>query len=307
MGSPADFAQTTTLTQVTSVRTCGDHGYIATPGQLWAWFCTTNALARALGLMPFKDVFRADPDVAGDHGEPEALLSALSTGPVGLGDRVGRFDPALAMRTCRADGVLIKPHVPIAATSRSMLANAGFRDTLMVAECWSDHPAGRWTYVTTMRCSPGDAITSGTVSLSDLGDAAPTGDVVVWNWRTGATSRLPATGSWTATLAAEEWEHHVVAPVLAGGIAVIGDTSKFVTAGDARVAVSTTRDQATGDEVVRLVVLGANETVTITGWSERAPARDGARVDHDAVSGVWSIDVVVPARGWVSVEITPAT
>lgn len=85
MGTPADMAQTTTLTQVTSVRTSGDHGYIATPGQLWAWFCTTNALARALHLMPFKDVLRADPDIAGDNGEPEALLSALFTGPVGLG------------------------------------------------------------------------------------------------------------------------------------------------------------------------------------------------------------------------------
>ncbi len=57
------------------MRTCGDHGYIATPGELWAWFLTTNALARSLGLMPFKDVFRTDPEVAGDHGEPEALLS----------------------------------------------------------------------------------------------------------------------------------------------------------------------------------------------------------------------------------------
>ena len=112
MGTPADMAQTVSLTQVTSVRTCGDHGYIATAGQLWAWFCVTNALARSLGLMPFKDVFRADPEHAGDNGEPEALLSALSTGPVGLGDRVGRMDPALAMRTCRADGVLIKPDVP---------------------------------------------------------------------------------------------------------------------------------------------------------------------------------------------------
>ncbi|MET1040240.1 MAG: hypothetical protein ABWZ90_04305, partial [Acidimicrobiales bacterium] len=109
MATPADFAQTVTLTQVTSVRTSGDHGYIATAGQLWAWFSTTNALARSLGLMPFKDVFRADPDVAGDNGEPEALLSALSTGPVALGDGVGRMDPALALRTCRADGILIKP------------------------------------------------------------------------------------------------------------------------------------------------------------------------------------------------------
>ena len=85
MGTPADFAQTTTLTQVTSVRTSGDHGYIASAGQLWAWFCTTNSLARSLDLLPFKDVFRADPEIAGENGEPEALLSALSTGPVALG------------------------------------------------------------------------------------------------------------------------------------------------------------------------------------------------------------------------------
>ena len=126
MGTPADFAQTTTLTQVTSVRTSGDHGYIASAGQLWAWFCTTNALARSLALMPFKDVFRADPEMAGENGEPEALLSALSTGPVGLGDRVGRMDPVLALRTCRADGLLLKPHTAIAATDESLLSGPAF-------------------------------------------------------------------------------------------------------------------------------------------------------------------------------------
>src|SRR4029078_13453626 len=141
MGTPADYAETVTLTQVTSVRTCGDHGYIATAGQLWAWLCPTNALARALDLMPFKDVFRADPEVAGDNGEAEALLSGLSTPPVGPADRVARPAPVLArervgrgaraarlapwmaLAPCRAVGLLIKPDVPIAAPGRSMLAN----------------------------------------------------------------------------------------------------------------------------------------------------------------------------------------
>ncbi len=169
MATPADFAQTVTLTQVTSVRTSGDHGYIATPGQLWAWFCTTNALARSLGLMPFKDVFRADPDVAGDTGEPEALLSALSTGPVGLGDRVGRSDPALALRTCRADGILIKPDVPIAATDESMVGAAAFRAELLVTECFSDHPAGRWAYVVGLHANPGDDPVNGDIAFDQLG------------------------------------------------------------------------------------------------------------------------------------------
>ncbi|MCU1361409.1 MAG: hypothetical protein JWN99_2698, partial [Ilumatobacteraceae bacterium] len=270
--------------------------------QLWAWFCTTNALARGLGLMPFKDVFRADPAIAGDHGEIEALLSALSTGPIGLGDRVGTFDAALAMRTCRADGIVIKPHVPVAATSRSMLVSAGSRAVLMVAECYSDHPAGRWGYVTTMRCSPGDTTTSGDVALADLGDSAPTGDVVVWDWRAGTAAPSWADGRWTATLASQEWTFHVVAPVLACGIAVIGDVSKFVTAGDARVVVSEI------DGAVRIVVKGAHETVTITGWAAHAPRRpDDAvhheTVHHDADSGVWTTDVIVPARGWTTVEL----
>jgi hypothetical protein len=297
MGTPADMAQTSTLTQVTSVRTCGDHGYIATPGQLWAWFCSTNAIARALGLMPFKDVFRADPDVAGDHGEPEALLSALSTGPVGLGDRVGRFDPMLALRTCRRDGRLIKPHVPIAATSRSIMASPGARPGLTVAECYSDHPAGRWAYVMAMRCSPGETPTTGDVALADLGDSRPTGDVVVWSWRTHTARRTGPGATWTVTLAPEEWTYDIVAPVLGCGLAVIGDASKFVTAGDARMVV---REHGGG---VSLTVLGAGERVTITGWAPVAPSRPDGDVRFDAGSGVWTTDVDVPARGWTTVRV----
>ncbi|MFN8023424.1 MAG: hypothetical protein U0Q03_17990 [Acidimicrobiales bacterium] len=299
MATPADMAQTVTLRQVTSIRTSGDHGYIATPGQLWAWFCTTSAIARSLGLMPFKDVFRADPEVAGDHGEPEALLSALSTGPVGLGDRVARFDPALAMRTCRADGTLIKPHVPVAATSASMTNGSASRSVLMVAECHSEHPAGRWAYVTTMRCSPGDRRTTGEVRLDALGESRPTGDVVVWDWRSGTATRMAADGSWTCELGQEEWTFHVVAPVLAGEVAVIGDTSKFVTAGDARVVVSDTGD------AVRVVVKGADEQVTVTGWSAQAVRRaDGSPVAHDASTGVWTTVVDVPSRGWTTIALT---
>ncbi len=305
MATPADMARTVTLTQVTSVRTSGDHGYIATPGQLWAWFCTTNALARALGLMPFKDVFRADPDVAGANGEPEALLSALSTGPVGLGDRVGRFDPTLAARTCRADGVLIKPHVPVAATARSMTVGAASRSVLMVAECWSDHPAGRWAYVTTMRCSPVDAATTGMVSLADLGESSPSGDVVVWDWRAGTATRTGPDHSWSCTLRREEWTHHVVAPVLPGEVAVIGDVTKFVPAGDARIEVSL--ESHDGRPAVRVVVKGAGERVTLTGWAGGALGRaDGGVVHREAATGVWTTEVDVPERGWTTALLVPS-
>lgn len=297
MATPADFAETVTLTQVTSVRTSGDHGYIATPGQLWAWFCCTNALAGALGLMPFKDVFRTDPEVAGDTGEPEALLSALSTGPVGMGDRAGRMDALQALRTCRADGVLIKPHTPIAATSRSLVANAAFTPELFVASCASLHEAGRWAYVTALHTNGGEEEVGGDVRFAELGVDAPAGDVVVWDWRARTATRLGPDGRWPVQLDKEGWAYLVLAPVLHGRLAVIGDTSKFVTAGDARLEV------ALGPDGARLVVKGAGETVTLTGWAAEAPTVAGKVVAHDTSTGLWTVDVEVPSRGWATVDL----
>jgi hypothetical protein len=297
MATPADLAQTTTLTQVTSVRTCGDHGYIATPGQLWAWFCTTNALARSLGLLPFKDVFRTDPEVAGATGEPEALLSALSAGPVGLGDRVGRCDAQLARRTCRADGRLVKPHVPVAAIDRSMVGRPAFAPELLVAECWSDHPAGRWSYVVALHANPSDDPVSGEVVLPELGESAPAGDVVAWDWRARTATRVTPDARWSVSLPREGWAFWVLAPVLASGLAVIGDVELLVPAGDARVEVAEVPGGA------RVVVKGAGETVTIVGWSESAPLVDGSPADHDPASGVFSFEVRVPPRGWIAVDV----
>ena len=317
MGTPADLAQTTTLTQVTSVRTSGDHGYIATAGQLWAWFCTANALAGSLGLMPFKDVFRADPEVAGQNGEPEALLSALSTGPVGLGDRVGRMDPAIALRTCRADGLLVKPHTPISAIDESLLSGPAFNSVPLFAACTSEHAAGRWIYLVAMHANPGEEPVVGEVPLSSLFSLSRSEDqpsavrmeeeaevvnhVVAWNWRTQTAEQLARTSAISVSLEREDWDFYVLAPILPSGLAVIGDITKFTTAGDARVEVTPT---STG---VRLVVKGAGETVTITGWAEAAPISPDGSVEHRATTGLWSMTVAVPSRGWTSIRVDGAS
>ncbi len=301
MATPADFAQTVTLDRVTSVRTCGDHGYIATPGQLWAWFATTNTLARALGLMPYKDVFRTDPEVAGSTGAPEALLSALSTGPVGLGDRVGRCDTDLALATCRADGILVKPDVPVAATAPSIAANTAFNPHLLVTECFSDHPAGRWGYVSAFHATPTDDPIAGSVDATTLGESAPSGDVVRWDWRSGIATRLDATTAWDVSLEREDWAHWVLAPILDGDIAVIGDVSRFVPAGDARLVVDA------ADAGIRLVVKGPGETVTVTGWAATAPTCADGPVHFDAATGIWTLAVDVRERGWRSVTVQPGS
>ncbi len=74
----------------------------------------------------------------------------------------------MALRTCRADGILIKPDVPIAATDESMVGGAAFRAELLVAECFTDHPAGRWAYVVGLHTNPDDEPVTGDIAFDQL-------------------------------------------------------------------------------------------------------------------------------------------
>ena len=276
MASPADFCQTTTLRNVTSIRTSGDHGYIATPGILWAWFLYGNVLARALGLWPYKDVFHATED-PGAHGEVEALLSALSGGPVGIGDRIGVADPALVRRTCRADGILVKPDLPVAALDRCLDRVVVFSSRLLVGSTTTTHAAGTWHYVVSANVrDDGEPVREG-IKFAELG---VDGAAVVWDWRRRTAALVEPGGGWEVELGPHDWDFRVVAPVMADGVAVVGDTDLFVTAGDRRLS------HVAPDGTV--VVAGApGEVVRVVGWNA------GVVVERE---------VALPDRGWERVR-----
>jgi hypothetical protein len=305
MASPADFAQATRLRNVTSIRTSGDHGYLVGPEVLWAWFLHTNVIARALGLWPYKDVFHSAED--SPTREVEALLSALSAGPVGVGDRIGAADPALIRRTCRADGVLVRPDVPVAAVDRAPFDAPVWTGELLTGSAHSDHAAGRWAYVVTANVGMEPRPNTTRVALAELDEDRPDADLIaVYDWRTGQVEVLPRAGGYDVALDPAGWDYRVLAPVLSNGIAVVGDASVYATVGDGRVAEVTLE----GDEV-DVTVLGANERVRVVGWSVgpiRARAwspagRTELAVTHDAVSGRWEFAVDVPSPGWTRLHL----
>jgi hypothetical protein len=310
MASPADFAQVTRLRNITSIRTSGDHGYLVGPEVLWAWFLHTNLIARALGLWPYKDVFHSGSD--SPTREAEALFAALSAGPVGVGDRVGAADPALIRRTCRADGVLVRPAVPVAAIDRATFDAPVWTGELLVGTAHTDHAAGRWGYVVTANVGIEPTPNTTRVALADLGDDVPAGaEVVAYDWRTGQIEQLPRGAGYDVALEPADWDYHVLAPVLAGGIAVVGDPDVYATAGDARIA-----EVALDGGDVSVTVLGAGERVRIIGWSAGAiTARQWApstgatdvAVTHDGASGRWEVAVDVPPAGWTRLHLGPAS
>ena len=132
MATPADIVLAATLEHVVAVRTSDDYRFAADPALLWTWYLTVNRLAGALGLAAFKDCFfsrrppaRADAIDGDEHAELEALLACMSAGPVGIGDRIGRTDREVVLRTCDDDGRIRHVDRPLGAGRLVPVRRAG--------------------------------------------------------------------------------------------------------------------------------------------------------------------------------------
>ena len=99
----------------------------------------------------------------------------------------------------------------------------------------------------------------------------------------------------------------MLAPVLAGGIAVIGDPAVYASAGDTRLAASPSTATASC-----VTVLGANERVRIVGWSEHPLSASswspGARERRPrlrtrSVLGTWDVELDVGPAGWAKLHL----
>ena len=97
----------------------------------WSWaVAPPSMLSWALGIVPYKDSYISSnkPDSRGPGAcvgnsclfknatEPypwvHALASALSAGPNQIGDKINASDIELIVKTCREDGLLLKPDRP---------------------------------------------------------------------------------------------------------------------------------------------------------------------------------------------------
>jgi hypothetical protein len=222
MATPADFVLAASLPNVVAIRTSDDYRFAPDPAFLWTWYLTVNRVAGALGLRAFKDVFFSGPagddPIDGDaHPEIEALLSALSAGPVGIGDRLGRTDPTVVLRTCDADGRLRHVDRPVGLIDDCLYGAPARGERLAWATTTATDARGDvWTYVVAINTS------TERVDVSD--GFALDGVASVLDWRSGTVADLDRLD---VSLAARELAYWVVAPQ--GRRADEGDTSKYVT------------------------------------------------------------------------------
>jgi hypothetical protein len=258
MATPGDLLATVELDRICAVRTSDDYRYAHDPARLWRWFLTVNRLADTLDLPVSKDCFltASDPGPSGHDGDPwvevESLLAGLSTGVVGIGDRVGRTDPGIVRRLCRADGLLVGPDRALALADQSFFDQPDDpRPTW--AETISTQPAGTWRYVVALHLTADDTPVTGRFELGQ--------SMLVYDWRSGVAEVADGID---VTLEHRDWRLLVCCPIeQRDGLAsaVIGDPTRYATASTAALSIDT-------GGTVEAHLADEEQTATVRRWSE---------------------------------------
>jgi hypothetical protein len=271
MASARHYLQSSKYSNLTTIRTSGDH----LQRNRWIDFLYGSRLASALGAWPFADNF-----LSADTSQ--ILLATLSAGPLGIADPIGSLHPANLLRAVRRDGVIVKPDVPLTPTGVSYSNFTQNVDTPQVAFTWSDFGAMRTNYIFAFTHGENQ---QARITPTELGMS---GMVYVYDYLAGVGKLVNASGAIEKPVPGDAL-YLVLAPVGPSGIAILGDTGHFVTMGKKRVA------NYTDDGVAQLTIAFADgETSrTVTGYSRNAVTVEGASgpVAYDETTHLFRVPV----------------
>jgi hypothetical protein len=286
MALPRHYLQTSKYDNITTIRTSNDR-FVRSR---WNEFLYASRLASALGIWPWSDVFMSS--------EVENLiLSNLSAGPVGVGDRIGSLNAANLLRVVRGDGVIVKPDVPIVPLDQSFLHDAQGLGSPMVASTYSDLGGMKASYVFAYNRGP-DTTTVFTPSSLGL-----TGSVFVYNYFNGSGTIMDAEGTFSEPMDNGR-AYYIVVPVGDSGIGFLGDAGQFVSLGQKRI----TRVVDNGTLEATIAFAAGESSRTVHGYSPTAPsitAVKGAagQPAYDPTTQLFSVDVSPETDGFAIIDI----
>jgi hypothetical protein len=237
----------------------------------------TDAFYGAVGLWPSRDNMQTQGD---PNAWEDMLVANLAGGEIQLGHRMGECNFDLVRKTYReGDELILKADRPLVPLDRCYVEGCA------VGYTFSERNGEKWFYVLSL--PPAGPL--GGFRLSDLGGS---GRWLVYNYDTGVATVVDA-GAAVPLQAHAKHEYFIVAPILKNGMAVIGDTAKFVTMADMRVASVEVSPAA-----LRLGVISNQEwNPVIVGYADRPPA--GVEVGEAKLQEVSSLDRLKAAKsGW---------
>ena len=302
MASPEFFLQQLKHNNATHARVSHDYKGGLFKNFFWTPFHKASLFAYAVGLWPFKDNFQSTKGQSPTYnlipeGNPweEALIASLSGGPVGPSDKIGGSDRDLILRTCREDGLLLKPDRPATPIDIMFLFNkniflGGKRPWIVATE--SAHEIGRTTYLAAFNLWP-QRMYQPFVSLSELGLS---GDHLAYNYRTGQ-ARVLRDRVRFGRMPRDRGFYYVLCPVLNNGMAVIGETGKFITLSRKRFP-----EVKLENGILSLEIAGVpGEVVTVAVYSDHEPEQiskaDLVEAGGDSKNRIYRYTVLIPQSG----------
>jgi hypothetical protein len=304
MMNPAHAMASTYIHRASNGRGTGDHVVRnAARGLPLGW---SGMLLWAVGMWPSRDNVWTNSSInvpgLDNETDPEGqtAMAVFAGGPYGIADIAGAMNRSLLMRSCREDGVLLRPDKPATAIEQSFAAS--FQD-LKPRHVWgtfSQVGSARWTYILSLNL---DEPLS--VPMATLDDSWSGGWVAFEGWHgiahgdflpidTTGDIKIPASPQISVmTLGHSLWK---VAPVLSSGWVFLGEEDKLMgvsrrrkltwTVGATTLTLSLV---AAPGETVKLAVLGPAERHTATRFACIA----GAAAAGDVPDGFGDIDVPV--------------
>jgi hypothetical protein len=231
MANPGFFMQAVKYPNVTQIRTSDDYMAGMPKEMHWLPFTKTSMLAWAVGVYPWKDNFlssRGERTLRNERRpEEEALISILSAGMVGPGDKIGFINKELLLRTCRADGMLLKPDMPAMPIDKMFVENKTLYTTITEVKT----SMGTYYYVAGFNIFPSQ-YRERELAFADLG--IESGNYLVYSWNEKKFQPQKDRIIYPGKLDTYRSAYFVLIPDTGKAPAMIGEWDKFVPVSSAR-------------------------------------------------------------------------
>ncbi len=258
MATPRFFMQAIQYPNLTNIRTSDDR---FEPSK-WSDFLYVSELARAMGIWPWCDVFKSS-----ETGN--MIMSVLSAGPVGTGDKMGAEDKANIMKAALPDGTIVKPDASLLPIDQTFIDQAAREDAPFVASTYTSGGDTKTVYVFAFAKS--DKAVEASIPLSQIGVTARS---YVFDPQAGSGFYVEPSTSFKRTIPPGGYKFLEFAPVLPGDIVILGDLGKFVATGRQRLEMKTTSN---GVQITVHFAPGEREVV-VSGACPTAPNIKGDSV-----------------------------
>ena len=279
MATPRHFMQSSRYDHLTTMRLSED----IFNRNRWDQFLYTSRLATSLGVWPWSDVFESS-------NRDNLLLATLSAGVVGVGDALDALVPENLRMAARADGVLVKPDLPLLPTDETYLADAQKISQPLVAVTATDFGAFRAVY---LFAHARGGQTSATFTPAAFGLSGP---VFVWDTFAKKGTLAEADAPFLQPLA-QGRGYDILVPVGPSGIAFLGDEGKFAALGKKRI---TSVRESRGHLAIEVSFAPTEASVTLHGWASDLPraiaCAGGARLTWDPATGLYRVEVTPDAK-----------